>query len=328
MSCRIEVGALRTSAVRQRAGSHPRTWCKDQASHWQQQEHWHSLGTRLAGAYEVEPDFASLCSYTMRRAPGSGQASAYGTWGAFMLPTTTRGHERREWVIVPVMIPYLPNTIVAALALAAVAAGGDGLGYAKPAAAQSAPLTKEQSEAQAAYDRAVREFKAVLSERRAQIDAKRPLPERPGQAVYLARVEVMSTYKDLTDANPLRIGRPNKFGVPPAYFDVAIEPLIDEYTALFKHMQTPPSYAQASETPLQGRRRSRPRDRARQGARCGDRRRCRPHQPRHLLRRDQRQPEHRQCPLHHLQGQPADGRLGRSQGARAVGGAEGESGGG
>jgi hypothetical protein len=60
----------------------------------------------------------------------------------------------------------------------------------------------------------------------------------------------MSTYKDLTDANPLRIGRPNKFGVPPAYFDVAIEPLIDEYTALFKHMQTPPSYAQASETPF------------------------------------------------------------------------------
>ena len=186
----------------------------------------------------------------MRRAPGSGQASAYGTWGAVMLPTTTRGHERREWVIVPVMIPYLPNSIVAALALAAVAAGGDGLGYAKPAAAQSALLTKEQSEAQAAYDRAVREFKAVLSERRAQIDAKRPLPERPGQAVYLARVEVMSTYKDLTDAHPLRIGRPNKFGVPPAYFDVAIEPLIDEYTALFKHMQTPPSYAQASETPF------------------------------------------------------------------------------
>jgi hypothetical protein len=60
----------------------------------------------------------------------------------------------------------------------------------------------------------------------------------------------MSTYKDLTDAHPLRIGRPNKFGVPPAYFDVAIEPLIDEYTALFKHMQTPPSYAQASETPF------------------------------------------------------------------------------
>src|SRR5262249_49840944 len=56
--------------------------------------------------------------------------------------------------------------------------------------------------------------------------------------------------KDLTDAVPSRIGRPNKFNVPPAYFDVAIEPLIDEYTAIFKHLQTPPSYAQASETPF------------------------------------------------------------------------------
>ena len=32
----------------------------------------------------------------------------------------------------------------------------------------------------------------------------------------------MSTYKDLTDALPSRIGRPNKFNVPPAYFDAEI----------------------------------------------------------------------------------------------------------
>ena len=62
-------------------------------------------------------------------------------------------------------------------------------------------------------------FKSILSQRRAQIDAKQPLPNLPGQALYLARISMMSTYKDLTDALPSRIGRPNKFGIPPAYFD-------------------------------------------------------------------------------------------------------------
>ena len=65
---------------------------------------------------------------------------------------------------------------------------------------------------------------APLAERRAQIDAKQKLPNLPGQAVYLARIKVISTYKDLTDALPSRIGRGNKFGVPPAYFEAAIEP--------------------------------------------------------------------------------------------------------
>jgi hypothetical protein len=44
---------------------------------------------------------------------------------------------------------------------------------------------------------------------------QKPLPDRPGQAVYLARLKVASTYKDLTDALPSRIGQTNKFGVPP-----------------------------------------------------------------------------------------------------------------
>jgi hypothetical protein len=60
----------------------------------------------------------------------------------------------------------------------------------------------------------------------------------------------MSTYKDFTDAVPSRIGRPNKFGVPPAYFDADIEPLIEEYAALFRIMQAPPADAQASPTPF------------------------------------------------------------------------------
>ncbi len=49
---------------------------------------------------------------------------------------------------------------------------------------------------------------------------------------------------------PSRIGRPNKFGIPPAYFDAANEPLLDEYAALFAVMQAPPADAQRSETPF------------------------------------------------------------------------------
>ncbi len=113
-----------------------------------------------------------------------------------------------------------------------------------------AALTQAQSDALDAYSKALKQFKSILSERRAQISAHQPLPNLPGQAVYLARVSVMSTYKDLTDALPSRIGRPNKFGVPPAYFDADIEPLIDEYRKLFDLMEAPPAYAQNSETPF------------------------------------------------------------------------------
>jgi hypothetical protein len=118
-------------------------------------------------------------------------------------------------------------------------------------AGQPAALTNEQAQAVAAYDKALAEFKKILATRRAQIDAKKKLPSLPGQAVYLARINVISTYKDLTDALPERIGRPNKFGVPPAYFDADIEPLIEEYAALFKNMQAPPPFAQASDTPFE-----------------------------------------------------------------------------
>ena len=137
-----------------------------------------------------------------------------------------------------------------ATVLALVFAGAGILGAVPPASAQSGTLTQSQSTALAAYDKALRAFRAILSERRAQIDAKQALPDRPGQALYLARREVMSTYKDLTDAVPSRIGRANKFNVPPAYFDVAIEPLIDEYAAVFKIMQAPPAGAQESKTPF------------------------------------------------------------------------------
>ncbi|MDE2378167.1 hypothetical protein, partial [Bradyrhizobium sp.] len=77
-----------------------------------------------------------------------------------------------------------------------------------------------------------------------------PLPNLPGQALYLARVHMMSAYKDLTDAEPSRIGRPNKFKIPPAYFDADNEPLLDEYRKLFDVMEAPPAYAQKSDTPF------------------------------------------------------------------------------
>ena len=136
---------------------------------------------------------------------------------------------------------------VVALALVAVRVGW--VEVATPAAAQATALSKEQASAQAAYDKALREFKAILAERRAQLNAKQPLPERPGQALYLARLQVISTYKDLTDAVPARIGRGNKFGVPPAYFDASIEPLVDEYAALFKVMQAPPAMRRSPRRP-------------------------------------------------------------------------------
>ena len=101
------------------------------------------------------------------------------------------------------------------------------------------------------YAKALNEFKSILSQRRAQLSSGQSLPNLPGQAVYLARNRMISTYKDLTDAVPGKIGRPNKFGIPPAYFDADNEPLLDEYVRLFGIMQAPPANAQNSATPFE-----------------------------------------------------------------------------
>lgn len=107
-----------------------------------------------------------------------------------------------------------------------------------------------QSDALATYNQAVSEFKSILAQRRAQINSHQGLPDLPGQALYLARNKTMSAYKDLTDEVPARIGRPNKFKIPPAYFDADTEPLLDEYYALFDLMDAPPANAQKSDTPF------------------------------------------------------------------------------
>jgi hypothetical protein len=118
------------------------------------------------------------------------------------------------------------------------------------ALAQPTALMKSQSDAFNAYNKTVQDFRSILSERRAQINSNQKLPDLPGQALYLARINMMGAYKDLTDVLPSRIGRPNKYKIPPAYFDADNEPLIEEYKNLFRIMQAPPANAQKSDTPF------------------------------------------------------------------------------
>jgi hypothetical protein len=124
------------------------------------------------------------------------------------------------------------------------------LGFISPAMGEPAALTKQQSDALNTYNNALKNFESILDHRRAQINSNQRLPNLPGQALYLARNNMMSGYKDLTDAIPSRIGGPNKYAIPPAYFSADNEPLLDEYRRLFDLMQTPPVNAQKSDTPF------------------------------------------------------------------------------
>jgi hypothetical protein len=115
------------------------------------------------------------------------------------------------------------------------------------AAGQNAPA---KPDARDAYRNALNKFELALRQRRAQISSNQPLPNLPGQALYLARNDMISAYKDLTDVLPSKIGRPNKFAIPPAYLDADNEPLLDEYKKLFDVMDAPPANAQKSDTPF------------------------------------------------------------------------------
>jgi hypothetical protein len=130
-----------------------------------------------------------------------------------------------------------------------VAAAIGNVGFISPAMAEPAALTKKQSDALNTYNNSRSHFEQILGQRRAQINSKQ-LPNLPGQALYLARNNMMSAYKDLTDALPSKIGGPNKYGIPPAYFSADNEPLLDEYRRLFDVMQAPPANAQNSDTPF------------------------------------------------------------------------------
>src|ERR1700730_2152684 len=142
------------------------------------------------------------------------------------------------------------HTIRAALALGILLTPPGDLSFTPPAMAQPIALAKKQSDALNAYNSALSHFKSILAERRRQINSNQRLPNLPGQALYLARINIMSAYKDLTDALPSKIGRPNKLRIPPEYFDADNEPLVDEYRKLFDILEAPPVNAQNSATPF------------------------------------------------------------------------------
>jgi hypothetical protein len=142
------------------------------------------------------------------------------------------------------------TAIKAALALGIFLTPPGNLSVTSPAMGQPIALAKKQSDALDTYNNALSQFKSILGERRRQINSNQRLPNLPGQALYLARINIMSAYKDLTDALPSKIGRPNKFGIPPQYLDADNEPLVDEYRKLFDILEAPPVNAQNSATPF------------------------------------------------------------------------------
>src|SRR5258705_11971817 len=142
------------------------------------------------------------------------------------------------------------RTTATALALGIFLSPPGSPSFTPPEMGQPIALAKKQSDALNAYDNALSRFKSILGERRGQIRSNQQLPNLPGQALYLARINMMSAYKDLTDALPTKIGRPNKFEIPPQYFDADNEPLVDEYRKLFDIMEAPPANAQKSDTPF------------------------------------------------------------------------------
>ena len=167
---------------------------------------------------------------------------------------TGHGGDTIQWLVSDETAMSIKNpTAAAALALGLLLAAPVPL--ATPAMAQGAPaktgaLTKKQSDARDIYDDAVRKFEAILGQRRAQLNSRQPLPNLPGQALYLARNNMLSACKDFTDALPSRTGRPNRYQIPPAYFSADTEPLLDAYRNIFDLMQAPPGNAQKSETPF------------------------------------------------------------------------------
>ena len=186
--------------------------------------------------------------------------------------------------------------------------------------AQPAALTKSQSGALDTYNTALNQFKSILRQRRTQIEARQPLPNLPGQALYIARVNMMSAYKDLTDVLPSKIGRPNKFRIPPAYCDADSEPLSNESLALFAIMQAHPANAQKSDTPFNdvvalGTAIARAKGLNAANAQTAGRISLK-----NLLCRNERQSKHRQCTLKYLQGKFPDRPIRRSKWSAKMGG--------
>ena len=167
----------------------------------------------------------------------------------------TKSHTATPTAALALGLFFTPPASIAADAIIStvaslVAAAIGNLGFISPAMGEPAALTKKQSDALNTYNNSRSHFESILGQRRAQINSNQRLPNLPGQALYLARNNMMSAYKDLTDALPSKIGGPNKYGIPPAYFNADNEPLLDEYRRLFDLMQAPPVNAQKSDTPF------------------------------------------------------------------------------
>jgi hypothetical protein len=88
---------------------------------------------------------------------------------------------------VSLAIDAIINT-VASLVPAAIG----NLSFISPAMSQPGALTTKQSDALNTYNEAVKDFETILGQRRAQIDANQRQPNLPGQALYLARNNMMS----------------------------------------------------------------------------------------------------------------------------------------
>jgi hypothetical protein len=85
------------------------------------------------------------------------------------------------------------DAIVSTVASLVAAAIGN-LSFVSPAMGEPAALSKKQSDALDTYRNSVSSFESILGQRRALIDSNRPLPNLPGQALYLARNSMMSAY--------------------------------------------------------------------------------------------------------------------------------------
>src|SRR5260370_6514497 len=188
---------------------------------------WRSISSLIAGVGRRA--VARIVDAAILRAPAAAPAPVLAFW-LFFAPAPPNAIEGIANAVMVLVHDNIPNVT-----------------FISAAEAQPIPLAKPQLDALNAYENALSQFKSILRERRAQINSKQQLPTLPGQALYLARNNMISAYKDLTDELPSKISIPNKFGLPPAYFDAANEPLLEEYTNLFNIMQAPPAKTQKSD---------------------------------------------------------------------------------
>jgi len=101
---------------------------------------------------------------------------------------------------IPIAVDAIINTVAS---LVSPAIGN--LSFTSPAMSQPDVVTKKQSDALSAYNNAVSDFESVLGQRRAQVNSNQRLPNLPRQALYLARINMMSTPLSWAEHRPLLV---------------------------------------------------------------------------------------------------------------------------